>query len=74
MSIIQENASTVHELDEVLYAGNDLFRVRIGEMQSNVKSFLQMLSFEELPYERSENVLNLSQGSKLLFSSCKDLS
>lgn len=93
MSIIQENTSTVHKLDEILYAGNDLYRVRIGKVQYTVKSFLQMLSFEGLPrkvsmtsfrnkrfeqicitvmhinYERSENVLNLSQGSKLLFSS-----
>ena len=49
MSIIQENASTMHELDEVLYAGDDLYRIRIGELQSTVQFVSKMLNFEELP-------------------------
>ena len=49
MSIIQENANTMHELDEVLYAGDNLYRVRIGELQSNMQFISKMLNFEELP-------------------------
>ena len=53
MSIIAKNASTTHELDEVLYAGDDLYRVRIGELQSSVRFVSKMLNFDELPRKLS---------------------
>ncbi|XP_062590040.1 uncharacterized protein LOC134251654 [Saccostrea cucullata] len=49
MSIILQNASTSSELDEVLLAGDDLYRVRVAELQSTVQFVSKMLQFQELP-------------------------
>ncbi|XP_062614791.1 uncharacterized protein LOC134276564 [Saccostrea cucullata] len=49
MSIILKSASTSAELDEVLFAADDLYRVRIAELQSTVQLVSKMLQFQELP-------------------------
>ncbi|XP_062570615.1 uncharacterized protein LOC134232646, partial [Saccostrea cucullata] len=49
MSIILQNASTSLELDKVLFSGDELFRVRIAELQSTVQFVSKMLQFQELP-------------------------
>lgn len=49
MSIVLQNASTSAELDEVLFAGDNLYRVRIAELQSTVQFVSKMLQFQELP-------------------------
>lgn len=49
MAIIQHNANTTQELDDILFAGDDLYRLRVGELQSTVQFISKMLKFEELP-------------------------
>lgn len=48
MAIIQHNANTTQELDDILFAGDDLYRLRVGELQSTVQFISKMLKFEEL--------------------------
>lgn len=48
MAIIQHNANTTQELDDILFAGDDLYRLREGELQSTVQFISKMLKFEEL--------------------------
>lgn len=49
MAIIQHNANTIQEIDDILFAGDDLYRLRVGELQSTVQFIFKMLKFEELP-------------------------